>query len=207
MACLIGVSERPGDHFTKFRYVAHVNASHSWIKGESPACGSVRLFLRAENADKVLIVERRDDEGVIRKPGFFHDPIHLGLPSEMGHVKFASADCFNVRQRGPYKVLNAGILGGAHRSGCLLQFVRSMLLEVRYQKYAMRPCKCRLKSFRAIQVCLDDFVGEFAMLVRIASQCAYLELIAGSKGACYGASLLPRCADYRDELLIRSSHM
>jgi hypothetical protein len=27
------------------------------------------------------------------------------------------------------------------------------------------------------------------------------------KGAYYGASLLPRCADDSDELLVRSSHM
>jgi hypothetical protein len=38
---------------------------------------------------------------------------------------------------------------------------------------------------------LDDFVGEFAMLGRIASQSAHLELIAGLKGAYRGASLLP----------------
>src|SRR6202007_696394 len=108
------------------------------------------------------------------------------------------ADRFDIRQCGPYKVLNTGIFSGAHRSGCLFQFVRSVLLEVGYQKYAMRPCKCWLKSFGTIQVSLDDFVGEFAMLRGIASQCAYLELIAGSKGTNYRASLLPRCADYRD---------
>jgi hypothetical protein len=45
------------------------------------------------------------------------------------------------------------------------------------------------------------------MLGRIASQGAYLELIAGLKGAYYGASLLPGCADYSDEFLIRAFHM
>ena len=44
------------------------------------------------------------------------------------------------------------------------------------------------------------------MLGRIASQGAYLELIAGLKGAYYGASLLPCCADYGYELLICGSH-
>jgi hypothetical protein len=39
---------------------------------------------------------------------------------------------------------------------------------------------------------LDDFIGEIAMLGRIARQGAYLELIAGLKGACNAASLLPR---------------
>src|SRR5579872_5635639 len=94
-----------------------------------------------------------------------------------------------------------------HRSGCLFQFVRSVLLEVGYQKYTMRPCKCLLKSFGTIQVSLDDFIGEFATLRGIASQRAYLELIACSKGANYGASLLPRCADDRDEFLFGSSHV
>src|SRR4030095_4406762 len=103
-----------------------MDASDSWIKWESPARGSVRLFLRTKNADKVLIVERRDDERVIRNPGFFDYPIHLGLAGEMGNVELAFADRFDVRQRGPYKVLDAGILGGAYRSGCLLQFVRSV---------------------------------------------------------------------------------
>jgi hypothetical protein len=56
----------------------------------------------------------------------------------------------------------------------------------------MRPFKCGRKGFGAIQVRLDDFVGEFAMLGRIASQSAYLELIAGLKGAYRGASLLRR---------------
>jgi hypothetical protein len=44
-------------------------------------------------------------------------------------------------------------------------------------KYAMRPFKCSPKGFGAIQVRLDDFVGEFAMLGRIASQSAYHGLI------------------------------
>jgi len=60
----------------------------------------------------------------------------------------------------------------------------------------MRPFKCGREGFGAIQVRLDDFVGEFAMLGRIASQGAY-----------YGASLLPRCADYGDDLLICTFHM
>jgi len=66
----------------------------------------------------------------------------------------------------------------------------------------MRPFKCSPKGFGAIQVRLDDFVGDFAMLGRIARQSAYLELIAGLKSAYYGASLLPGRADHGDELLI-----
>jgi len=207
MADLVRVRECSGNDASDFGNVAHVDATHIWIKRESPAQGSVRVLLRSKNADKVLIVERRDDERMIRKPGFFHYPINLGLAGKMGNVKLAAANRFYIRQRGPDEVLDAGILGGMYRSPCLLQFVRSVLLEVGYQKYTIRPFKCWLKRFGAIQVRLNDFVGEFAMLGRIASQGAYLELIAGLKGAYYGASLLPRCADDGDKPLICGFHM
>src|SRR4029077_21004393 len=130
MACLIGVSECSGHDVTKFRNVAHVNAPHSWIKRKSPAHGFVRVFLWTKNADKVLIVERRDDERMIRKPGFSHYPINLGLTSKVGNVKLAFADRFDVRQRGPDEVLDTGIPGGVYGGGGLFQFVRSVLLEV-----------------------------------------------------------------------------
>src|ERR1700739_1806315 len=159
MACLIGVSECSGNDVAKFRNVPHVYAPHCWIKRESPARGSVSLFLRSKNADKVLIVERRDDERMIRKLGFFHYPINLGLAGKMGNVKLASADRFHIRQRGPDKVFDTGILASAYRSGCLLQFVRSLLRPIGDQEYAMRPFKCRLKGFGAIQIHLNDFGG------------------------------------------------
>src|ERR1700740_2129199 len=116
MAGLIGMRECSRHDVAKFCNVAHVDAPYSRIKRESPAHGSVSLFLRSKNADKVLIVERRDDERMIRKSGFFHYPITLGLAGKMRNVKVASADRFHVRQRGPDKVLDAGILGGAHRA-------------------------------------------------------------------------------------------
>src|SRR5712664_3797074 len=84
MACLIGARECSGHDVAKFRNVPHVNTPHCWIKRESPARGSVSLFLRSKNADKVLLVERRDDERMIRNPGFFHYPINLGLPVKWG---------------------------------------------------------------------------------------------------------------------------
>src|ERR1700693_3014719 len=71
----------------------------------------------------------------------------------------------------------------------------------------MRPFKRSLKGLGAIQVRLGDFVGESAMLGRIARQGAYLELIARLKSAYYGASLLPRCADYGDHFLICAFHI
>jgi len=58
---------------------------------------------------------------------------------------------------------------------------------------------------RSAQVCLDDFVGEFAMLGRIASKGAYFELLVGLQGAYYGASLVSLCADHRDQFLICGS--
>src|ERR1700704_1965344 len=123
MASLFGVRECSSHDVTQFCDIAHMNAPHSWIKRESPAHGSVSLFLRSKNADKVLIVERRDDERMIRKPGFFHYTINLGLAGKMRNVKLASADRFHIRQRGPDKVFDTGILGGSHRRGCLLDFV------------------------------------------------------------------------------------
>src|ERR1700732_1676718 len=130
MACLIGVSVCSGDDVAKFRNVPHVNTPHCWIKRESPARGSVSVFLRSKNADKVLIVERRDDERMIRKPGFFHYPINLGLAGKMWNVKLASADRFYIRQRGPGKVLNARILGGAYRSGCLVDLIGTFFPKI-----------------------------------------------------------------------------
>src|SRR5215470_11548887 len=130
MADLIGARECSGHDAAKFCNVAYVDTPHSWIKRESPAHGSVSLFLRSENADKVLIVERRDDECMIRKPGFFHYPINLGLGGKMRNVKLASANCFHIRQRGPDEVLDTCILGGAYRSDCLLDLVDTLFQKV-----------------------------------------------------------------------------
>src|SRR5882724_8160276 len=173
MAGLIGVREYSSHDVTQFCDIAHVNAPHSWIKRESPAHGSVSLFLRSKNADKVLIVERRDDERMIRKPGFFHSPINLGLAGKVRNTELAAADRVYIRQRGPDKVFNARILGCAYRSGCLLDLVGTFFPQISDQKYAVRPFKCSRNGFEPIQVRLDDFVTEFAMLGRIPSHGAY----------------------------------
>src|SRR5690349_17770585 len=136
MACQIGICECSSNETTKFGNVTHVDASHSRVEGQSPASGSVGLFLRTKNADKVLIVERRDNERVIRKSGFSHYSINFSLTSKVGDIKLAFANCFDVRQRGPDKMLDAGIFRGAYGGACLLQFVRTVLLEVGHQKYA-----------------------------------------------------------------------
>src|SRR6266852_2129327 len=150
MACLIGVSGYTSDDVAKFRNVPHVNTPHGWIKRESPARGSVSLFLRSKNADKVLIVERRHDEGMIRKPGFFHYPINLGLPGKVGNVELAAADRFYIRQRGPDKVFDPGILGRAYRRRCLLELVGAFFPKIGDQKDAMRRFKCGFKGFRSV---------------------------------------------------------
>jgi hypothetical protein len=62
--------------------------------------------------------------------------------------------------------------------------------------------KCSFKGFRAVQIRLDGFLGEVAMLAWISSQSAYLELAVGLQGTYHCASLLPRCADYRDQLSV-----
>src|SRR5258708_6754922 len=133
------------------------------------------------------------------KSRFFDYQINLGLAGEVGNVELAAADRFHIRQRRPDKVFDTGILGGAYRSDCLLDLIGTFFPKIGDEKYAVCPFKCSRKGFGAIQVCLDDFVGEFAMLGRIASQGAYLELIAGLKSTYFRASLLLRCAASLDQ--------
>src|SRR5216684_5831411 len=130
MTGLIGVRECPGHDVTEFRNIAHVDAPHSWIKRESPAHGFVTLFLRSENADKVLIVERRDDERMLRKRGLFHYLIDLRLAGKVRNMELAAADRVYIRQRGPDKVFDTGILGGAYRSGCLVDLVGTFVPKI-----------------------------------------------------------------------------
>jgi hypothetical protein len=99
VARLIGVFECSGHDAAKFGDVPHVDATHIWINRERPAQGPVCLLLRKKSADKVLIVERRDDEGVVRKPRFPDYPINLGLAGKVGDVELAAADRFYIRQR------------------------------------------------------------------------------------------------------------
>src|SRR5713226_3683040 len=101
MACLIWMCECSSNDVAKFANVAHVKATHIGIKRKSPAHGSVCLLLRSKNAHKILVVERRDDERMIDKPGFLDDPINLGLAGEVGNVELAPADRFDIRQRRP----------------------------------------------------------------------------------------------------------
>jgi hypothetical protein len=76
-----------------------VNATLIWINRKSPAQGSVCLLLRSKNAHKVLVVEGRDDERVMLKPGFLDYPINLRLAGKVGNVELAAADRFYIRQR------------------------------------------------------------------------------------------------------------
>ncbi len=91
--------ERAGNDVAKFVDVAHVNATHGRINRKSPAQGSVCLLLRSHDADKVLVVEGRDDECVMRKTGVPDQPIDLGLAGKVRNVKFAATDRFYIRQR------------------------------------------------------------------------------------------------------------
>jgi hypothetical protein len=67
-------------------------------------------------------------------------------------MELAFADGFNVGQRRPDEMLNAGILGGAYGSGCLLEFARSVFLEAGYEEHTIRPLECGCQGFGAIQV-------------------------------------------------------
>src|SRR6266545_3969906 len=74
------------------------------------------------------------------------------------------------------------------------------------QKLVTRKTPCAPSnaalSVRFVDICLDDFLCEFAMLVGIASQCAHLELSAGLQGTYDSAALLPSCADHGDQFPI-----
>src|SRR6266550_5731901 len=95
----------------------HTRCSRDW---SSEVCSS----------DLVLIVERRDDERMIRKPGFFHYSINLGLAGKMRNVELASADRVYIRQRRPDKVFNARTLGCTYRSGSLLGLVCTFFPQI-----------------------------------------------------------------------------
>src|SRR5712675_605346 len=150
IACLIWVCECPSNDVAKFANVAHVKATHIGIKRKSPAHGSVCLFLRSEKAHKILVVARRDDERMMREPGFLHDPINLGLAGKVGNVEFAAADRFYIRQRGPDKVFDTGILGSAYRHPCLLELVGTVFPCIGDEKHPMCPFKCSFKGFRTV---------------------------------------------------------
>src|SRR5258706_1277768 len=98
IACLIRVCECAGHDVPEFVNVAHVNDPQSRIKRKSPAHGAVRLLVRTKCARQILVVERRDDEGVILKPAILHYPIDFGLAGKMGNVELGTTDRFYVRQ-------------------------------------------------------------------------------------------------------------
>src|SRR5229473_3535703 len=68
IACLIRVCECAGHDVPEFVDVAHMNDPPSRIKRKNPAHGPVCLLLRSKDARKILVVERRDHEGVVLKP-------------------------------------------------------------------------------------------------------------------------------------------
>src|SRR6266550_7995825 len=76
IACLIRVCECSSNDVAKFANVAHVKATHIGIKRKSPAHGSVCLLVRSKRAHKILVVARRNDECVMRKASFLHEPIN-----------------------------------------------------------------------------------------------------------------------------------
>src|SRR6266404_9850081 len=98
IACLIRVCECAGHDVPEFVDVAHVNDPQCRIERKSPAHGPVRLLVRTKGASKVLVVERRDDEGVILKPAILHYSIDFCLAGKVGNVELATADRFYIRQ-------------------------------------------------------------------------------------------------------------
>src|SRR5258706_15546115 len=110
--------------------MANVDETQVRIKREGQAHGSITLFLRAQGANKVLVVERSDDERMICNPRFLDDLINLGLAGKVGKVELAAADRFYIWQRGPDKVFDIGLLCRAHSRSCLLKLVRAVFPKI-----------------------------------------------------------------------------
>ena len=98
---------------------------------------------------------------MIRKPGFSHYPIKLGLTSKVGNVEFAFADRFYVRQSGPHEMLDASIL--AARTAAVACFSSSApcswKLVTRNTPYAPLNADARV-SGRFKSASTRYFVGE-----------------------------------------------
>src|SRR5712691_3800132 len=150
IAGLVRVCECSSHDGAEFGDVAHVNATHIWIKRESPAQGSVCLLLRSKRTHQILVEESRDDERVIHKPGFLDYPINLGLAGKMGNVELAAADRFYIRQRGPDKVFDPDIFGGANGRRRLLKLVASCFPKIGDQENSVGPCKCSFECLRFV---------------------------------------------------------
>src|SRR6266403_122839 len=146
ITCLIWVCECSSNDVAKLANVAHVKATHVGINRKSPAHGSVCLLLRSEKAHKILVVARSDDERMMRKPGFFHDRINLGLAGKVGNVELAAADRFYIRQRGPNEVFDPGIPRSAYRRRCLLTLIGTSFPCIGDEKDAMCPFKCSFEG-------------------------------------------------------------
>src|SRR5690348_2670387 len=89
IACLTRLCKCAGHDVAKSGDVAHVNCTHSAINGKSPDQASVCLLLWSHNAHKVLIEKGCDDERMMRKTSFLHDPVDLGFAGKVGNVELA----------------------------------------------------------------------------------------------------------------------
>src|SRR5438552_4940476 len=105
---------------------------------------------------------------MMRKPSVLHYPINLGLAGKVGNVELAAADRFYIRQRGPDKVFDTGILGSAYRRLCLLELIGTCFPKIGDQKDAICALERRFECFRAVQIRFDHFISEVALFVWIA---------------------------------------
>ena len=76
-------------------------------------------------------------------------------------------------------MLNACFLRSTYGGKCLPAFIGAGLPEIGDEENAVRSRQSYLERLRSIQVPCDYFVGEVAMLVRMARHCAHLELVVG----------------------------
>jgi hypothetical protein len=99
--------------------------------------------LRSQSAHEVLVKEGRDDERIVRKSCFLHDPIDLRLAAEVGNVELTAADRFHIGQRRPDKVFDPGCFGRHYRCGCLLELVGTLFPKIGDQENAIGPFETR----------------------------------------------------------------
>jgi hypothetical protein len=67
---------------------------------------------------------------MVYKPRFLDYAINLGLARKVRNVELAAADRFYIGQRRPDKVADTSILGGAYRSGRLLDLVATLFPKI-----------------------------------------------------------------------------
>ena len=137
VARLIRVRECSRHDAAKLPDIAHANATHGGIERQRPAQGPVGLRLRTQQAHQVLVEEVRS-RTCDWQTRLLDDRIDLRFAGKAGQVDPAAADCFDIRQRRPDKVLSPRPPSQRRCRGCLLALVGAGVPEIGDQEDAVR---------------------------------------------------------------------